>query len=509
MSRLKVIIVDDETLIRKLIRMKLDAERLDLEIVGEFADAKSALSQLSVLEPDIILSDICMPEVDGISFSEQCRVQLPDVKIIIITGYNDFEYARRSLKAGVCDYLMKPVQTEELNASIENAGREIRKEREERRERREILEERNANRELLLAAYLKQLLIGTALDENTEKTLQNYGVDTEEYKRFGMRAGILAVYESLEKPEILGRFHQEVAAFFQEEKSLHTVIDLWGRIVILVRGNLDSFAECLRLFAGYMGERYDYHIEIGVSDVYDGWTQISEAYTQAIADMQREHKQTKRAVRSAAQSWDVSEWEQLAEYMKKGKVRQAYAELEKLFMHYGQNETPSREKVTAMYAYLCEKGGIESDRTYIERKLDLCRCNCDIKWCMQDVIMNYMIDRAAAEKKEKGCLMRKIIVYLKANLSNPDLGISLLTERFSVSASFLNRLFKSYTGKTYSEILSALRYWKMLELLTDEPDMLDRDIGEQIGIVDAHYLSIWFRKLTSYSVTEYRKLERI
>ena len=73
----------------------------------------------------------------------------------------------------------------------------------------------------------------------------------------------------------------------------------------------------------------------------------------------------------------------------------------------------------------------------------------------------------------------------------------------------MNRLFKSYTGKTYSEILSALRYWKMLELLTDEPDMLDRDIGEQIGIVDAHYLSIWFRKLTSYSVTEYRKLERI
>lgn len=509
MSRLKVIIVDDETLIRKLIRMKLDAERLDLEIVGEFADAKSALSQLSALEPDIILSDICMPEVDGISFSEQCRAQIPDVKIIIITGYNDFEYARRSLKAGVCDYLMKPVQTEELNASIENAGREIRKERAERRERKEILEERNANRELLLEAYLKQLLIGAALDENTEKTLCNYGVDTKAYRQFGLRAGLLAVYESLEKPEILGRFHQEVASFFQGEKSLHTVIDLWGRIVILVRGDLDSFAECLRLFAGHMGEKYDYHIEIGVSDVYDGWEHISEAYTQAIADMQREHEQMKRTVRSAVPLWDVSEWNQLAEYVKKGKLRQAYAELEKLFMQYGQEQTPSREKASAMYAYLCEKGGTEADRAYIERKLDLCRCNCDVKWCMQDVIMNGMIDRAVAEKKEKGCLMREIIVYLKANLSNPDLGISLLTEKFSVSASFLNRLFKSYTGKTYSEILSALRYWKMLELLTDEPDTLDREIGEQIGIVDAHYLSIWFRKLTSYSVTEYRKLDRI
>lgn len=191
MSRLKVIIVDDETLIRKLIRMKLDAERLDLEIVGEFADAKSALLQLSVLEPDIILSDICMPEVDGISFSEQCRERLSGVKIIIITGYNDFEYARRSLKAGVCDYLMKPVQTEELNAALESVSREIRKEREQREERREILEERNANRALLLEAYLKQLLICAVSEENTERNLQNYGVDTAEYKKFGLRAGVL------------------------------------------------------------------------------------------------------------------------------------------------------------------------------------------------------------------------------------------------------------------------------------------------------------------------------
>lgn len=509
MSRLKVIIVDDETLIRKLIRMKLDAERLDLEIVGEFADAKSALAQLTELKPDIILSDICMPEVDGISFSEQCRAQIPDVRIIIITGYNDFEYARRSLKAGVCDYLMKPVQTEELNVSLENAGKEIRKERAQRRERREILEEREANRALLLEAYLKQLLIGAAPEENTEKTLQNYGVDTKEYRNFGLRAGILAVYESLEKPEILGMFHQEVASFFQDEKSLYTVIDLWGRIVILVRGNLDSFTECLRLFAGYMGEKYDYHIQIGVSDVYDGWEQISEAYSQALADMQREHEQSKRLARAASSSWDVSEWEQLADYMKKGKLRQAYGELEKLFARYGQKHTPSRENAAGMYAYLCEKGGAEFDRNYIERKLDLCRCNCDVKWCMQEVIMNYMIERAVEANKEKGCLMQKIIEYLKENLSNPDLGLGLLTREFAVSTSFLNRLFKSYTEKTYSELLSELRYWKMLELLTDEPDTLDRDIGEQIGIVDAHYLSIWFRKLTGYSVTEYRKLERI
>lgn len=509
MSRLKVIIVDDETLIRKLIRMKLDTERLNLEIVGEFAEAKSALKQLTVLAPDIILSDICMPEIDGISFSERCKEQLPNLKIIIITGYNDFEYARRSLKAGVCDYLMKPVQTEELNAALERVSQEIRNEREQRREQKEILEERNVNRALLLEAYLKQLLIHAVPTESIEKNLNNYGVDTQVYRQFGLRAGVFAVYESLERPEILGQMNQELLSFFQEEKNLYIVVDLWGRIVVLGRGDTDSFAECLRLFGKHMGEKYGYHIQLGMSNVYEGWEQVATAYTEALDDMQRAHEATKRNVKESELLEKMTEWGQLAEYVHKGKLKQAYAELEKIFMQYGQEQTPSRRKAIRMYQYLCEKGGVQENKEYIERRLDLCHCNCDVKWCIQDVIMHCIIERAVAEKKEKGRLMQEVIAYMEENLPNPELGVNLLVERFAVSTSFLNRLFKSYTGKTYSEVLSALRYWRMLELLTDEPDMLDRDIGERIGIVDAHYLSIWFRKLTSYSVTEYRKLNRI
>lgn len=72
MDRLRVILLDDEVLIRKLVRMKLNTEALDLEIVGEFSSAGTAVEKLEELKPDIIISDICMPGVDGISFSEQC-----------------------------------------------------------------------------------------------------------------------------------------------------------------------------------------------------------------------------------------------------------------------------------------------------------------------------------------------------------------------------------------------------------------------------------------------------
>ena len=112
MKELKVIVIDDEMLIRKLIRMKIDTERLNLKIVGEYSNGAAALRKLEDVKPDIVISDICMPEADGLLFSEECVKLFPEIKIILVTGYYDFEYARRGIKAGVFDYLLKPIQEE-------------------------------------------------------------------------------------------------------------------------------------------------------------------------------------------------------------------------------------------------------------------------------------------------------------------------------------------------------------------------------------------------------------
>ena len=101
MKKLKVIVIDDEMLIRKLIRMKMDTKRLNLEVAGEYANGAAALQELKEIRPDIVISDICMPEADGLLFSEECVKLFPEIKIILVTGYDDFEYARRGIKAGV------------------------------------------------------------------------------------------------------------------------------------------------------------------------------------------------------------------------------------------------------------------------------------------------------------------------------------------------------------------------------------------------------------------------
>lgn len=129
MSRLlKVIIVDDEVLIRNLIKLKADWESLGMEVVAEYSDSLEALRSLEEMKPDIILSDICMPKMDGLKFAERCKQQIPDVKVIIITGYDEFEFALNSIKIGVSDYILKPINSTVLMDALKKVKKNIVKE---------------------------------------------------------------------------------------------------------------------------------------------------------------------------------------------------------------------------------------------------------------------------------------------------------------------------------------------------------------------------------------------
>jgi YesN/AraC family two-component response regulator len=128
-KRLKVIVVDDEYLIRNLIRIRIDWEKNGLEIVGEAKDAKEAMTLLDIHKPDIVFTDICMPDKNGIEFSRMAFKKYPAIKIVIITGYDEFEYARESIKLGISDYILKPIRAQELLKTIEKLKKSIDRER--------------------------------------------------------------------------------------------------------------------------------------------------------------------------------------------------------------------------------------------------------------------------------------------------------------------------------------------------------------------------------------------
>lgn len=116
----KMIIADDEIIIRRGLRNSLDWAGLNIDIVGEAGDGEIAYDLCVSLKPDIILVDICMPFLNGLELIEKIKVELIDVYIVIISGHDDFEYAKKAVKFNVVDYILKPVEETELKRTVKN-----------------------------------------------------------------------------------------------------------------------------------------------------------------------------------------------------------------------------------------------------------------------------------------------------------------------------------------------------------------------------------------------------
>ena len=125
----KVLVIDDEEIIREGLIKTLDWNSMNCEVAGEAEDGDEGLKAVESMKPDIVLTDIRMPGIDGLEMISAIRERKHDCKIIIITGFRQFEYAQEAVKLGAFRFLLKPVKTEELIAYIKEAINELKRKR--------------------------------------------------------------------------------------------------------------------------------------------------------------------------------------------------------------------------------------------------------------------------------------------------------------------------------------------------------------------------------------------
>ena len=126
----KVFLVEDEVIIRHGIRDNIDWASHGFEFAGEAGDGEYAYPLILKAQPDILVTDIKMPFMDGLELSRLVKKALPRTRIIVLSGYNEFEYAKEAIKIGISDYLLKPVSSAGLIDALKKAADEIREERE-------------------------------------------------------------------------------------------------------------------------------------------------------------------------------------------------------------------------------------------------------------------------------------------------------------------------------------------------------------------------------------------
>lgn len=216
----KVMLVEDEVGTRNLLRIIVNWEEFHMKIVGEAQNGREALFRMQEEMPDLVVTDIKMPIMDGIALAEEIMEKYPAVKVIIVTAYDDFKYAQKALRAGAVDFILKPLKRQEVKDALLRVGRQIETVEEGARDVidqiRDYMEENYAQSSLSLSKVAEKYYLNSSYLSRTFR--KKTGVPFVEYLNKirikhacdYLKSGNWKVYEIAEKvgipnPDYFGR----------------------------------------------------------------------------------------------------------------------------------------------------------------------------------------------------------------------------------------------------------------------------------------------------------------
>ena len=170
----KVLLVDDEALIREAISENTKWEELGYELIGTCKNGREAIAKMEQDPADLLLTDICMPYVDGIELTKYTYEHFRETKVVIISGYDDFEYAQTAVKYQVMDYILKPITATELAETLTTIKEKLDKERFQKSDIQKIKGAYIRNLPILKGRFLNSLLAGNLSAEEVRERLKDY-----------------------------------------------------------------------------------------------------------------------------------------------------------------------------------------------------------------------------------------------------------------------------------------------------------------------------------------------
>lgn len=179
----KIMLVDDEEEVRTSIIRKMDWEALGFHVVGDAENGEDALEKIHILDPDVIITDIHMPYMDGLQLAETVKEKYPGKEVVIFSGYNDFEYAKQAMKCGVTEYILKPVNSEELGEILQRIREKRDKYLEQQRDIRILRENYRKNFPILKEKFLNDWMEEKSSRKSSMRSWRNM------FRRFGILIG--------------------------------------------------------------------------------------------------------------------------------------------------------------------------------------------------------------------------------------------------------------------------------------------------------------------------------
>ena len=541
---LKLLIVDDEINICRLISKLVNWDLLELENAGTAYDGQSALTLAETEKPDIVLTDIRMPNDDGLNFIRKCTQILPDTLFIIISGYHSFEYAKQAIKYGVFDFLTKPINQDDLNSTLFRACHTILK--------RQRDEQALAHFETITARY-------HSLSSNSRKELLNsliHGTNTgltslqEINNSFGFNfmPGFFqtgAVYIDIED----GNSNYIMTLSLHIEKiisdtlfPLCTDAELYTNnhaVVFLVNYEearesviLEQYQEILTSARQYDSDGHSFAATVCLGSpvreiqmLADSWEKCRNCIKSRVLlgvnriisyERSQPARQNKSSAAFPAQTELWKELKKEIELHNPEHVLSTFQSLSRSMLPYFK-QFPSEiytwyiQTLSRLEAYFRETGYIDPDFAAgnaitgdsLYECFTLRQLNTSLRKYIEQIFSYYEEKVQNSDTK----IIQMVKKYIQTHYGE-SLDLDTVAGQVFLSPAYLGILFKQKTGQNYTDYVMDIRIEKSKELLHDVT-MTIAEIASAVGYKDVKYFSKLFKRKLGITPKEYRKISNL
>jgi two-component system, response regulator YesN len=520
----KVLIVDDEPLILEGLKHIIPWDEHGLEIVGEAACGEDALDFLRRNKVHILITDIRMSGMSGLELLHRIKEQGWDIKCIILSGYDDFEYVKEAARLGIENYLLKPVSRQELSMTLLNTIKKIESSLYNKITERE-------SKDILRNNILYRWVTNNISDSELTDRAPILSIDLG-YSHY--RAAIVKLQHTenispkIQDRSLLSFSINNICSEIVQENGLGlSFCDLNGDIVILfhrlgskldVTQVLSILEKCVTNLRKYLGS--DVFISVGCP--VEHYSNICKSYTTAndlqeyflifpsknIALFEDVHKAI--LPEHSRLAIDIGKFEDMVFNKDKAALKlfiiQAYDQLkqqESLTPQLLQNFTIEL-MLTLLNAVKNQKGS--KAPLFFDMKSSLAEVirQKSIEGLVESLasVVDITVDRLMEEDEKSNPIIKSILRYVHENYAG-NISLKLLSDTFNINAAYLGQLFKNETGEMFTNYLNTVRVEKAKEFLLNT-HLKVNEIAEKTGYVNQIYFIRIFRKVTGKTPLEFR-----
>lgn len=534
MSNYTLLLADDEQIIREGISRKINWEEEGFKFLPPCEDGESAIEAVRDFQPDVVITDICMPGKDGLEVAQFIAENSPDTLVIILSGYEDFDYARQAMLVNVHEYVLKPLSSRKIRELLERIRQELSRRKAFQLDMNRLLQLQEEHRQVIRERFLCRVL---SRPIKTEEILEYQDILQGQMPASDFYSVLVVDLDSQGKssPGVLTQDLYLLAVREEIEKFREKVPRMLicqppepAVCIILFDEKEASLNHTARYLAEQLGRSIsvlpDFTMSIGLGGSVHGMSELHLSTRQAYQALENRLIMGNGSVFLFQDSVDSNA----------DRHNRFLQNADRLMNALKQQSADSVSDLVKDFIFILRDSGLSPVRIRLEIAKFTFRV-IDFLGSLEDSLsyddLNRLSESLAAisglgnmesvEDSLVSCLgevsgilkenrrtfpekkINEIQAYLEKEYASPDITVETMTSLFFISPSYLSKLFRQFMDKTFVEYLTGLRVSKACELLKTSDRKLF-EISELVGYSDSRYFSSIFKKSTGMTPSQYR-----